>query len=252
MSSIPDTQDVTEMNRPGVVKQEKVTDSSMVPDYNDTVNDPFREIMSMMTTETIHKSALMFLQVVNGHIARILIDCGASHNFISEDFVKSHDLKADHISCVSVTFASGMKSYLDQALMTFELKLDNFSDIITSAYVFPTIHGTEYGVILGLPWLFKNNPLIDWKTQIITIKVNDRNYFLKTTNLGSNPIDDKLVDAVESTDNFLINAKQLSTCKSICLVTIKLTSNRVTNSHSRSDKQISQMLNEFSDVLSDE
>ena len=59
------------------------------------------------------------------------------------------------------------------------------------------------------------------------------------------------MDAVESTDNFLINAKQLSKCKSICLVTIKLTSDRVTNSHWRSDKQISQILNEFSDVLSD-
>ena len=60
------------------------------------------------------------------------------------------------------------------------------------------------------------------------------------------------MDAVENTDNFLINAKQLSMCKSSCLVTIKLTSDRVTNSHSRSDKQISQILNEFSDVLSDE
>ena len=143
----------------------------MVPDHDDTVNDPFREIMSMMTTETIHESALMFLQaVVNGHIARILIDCDASYNFISEDFVKSHDLKADHIPCVLVMVASGMKSYLDQALMNFELKLDNFSDIITSAYVFPTTHGTEYDVILSFPWLFKSNPLIDWKTQTITIK----------------------------------------------------------------------------------
>ena len=44
-----------------MIKQEEVTDSSLVPDHDDTVNDPFREIMSMMTTETIHKSALMFL-----------------------------------------------------------------------------------------------------------------------------------------------------------------------------------------------
>ena len=60
---------------------------------------------------------------MNGHIARVLIGCGTSHNFISEDFVKSHDLKAGHIPCVSVTVASGMKSYLDQALMNFELIL---------------------------------------------------------------------------------------------------------------------------------
>ena len=252
MSSIPETQDVTEKNRPGMAKQ-KASGSSIVPDHDNTVNETFHEIMSMMTTKIIHKSALMFLQgVVNGYIARVLIDCGVSHNFISEDFVKSHDLKACHIPCVSVTVASGMKSYLDQALMNFELKVDNFSDVIACAYVFTTSHGTEYDVILDLALLFKNNPLIDWKTQIITIKTNDRNYFLKTKEFGGNPIDDNFGDTIECTDNILINAKQLSRCKNICLVTIKLTSDRVINSHSPNDKHISQLLNEFSDVLYDE
>ena len=49
-----------------------------------------------------------------------------------------------------------------------------------------------------------------------------------------------------------LNAKQLFRCKSTCLVTSKLTSDRVTNFHSRSDKQISQILNVFIDVVSDE
>ncbi|CAF2747692.1 unnamed protein product [Rotaria sp. Silwood2] len=207
----------------------------------------------MMPAKEIDKSALLFLEGnVNGHATHILIDCGASHNFISEDFVKRHHFKTSLIPRVLVTVANGVTSYIDQVLLDFDLKLDHFNDKITSAYVFPISTATNYDVILGVPWLFKNNPCINWQTRTITITTNGHKYLLKTTNLDSKTIDDKFLDTIESTDDILINAKQLSRCKQIYLVTTKITSNRYVDTSSSIDLQINQLLEEFEDVFPDD
>ncbi|CAF3028738.1 unnamed protein product [Rotaria sp. Silwood2] len=248
----PDVHDVTESNQVDSIEKDVVHDRT-IPDNADNDIDPLREIMSMLTTQEFNTSELLFLEGnVNGYDARILIDCGASHNFISENFIKFHNLQTSGIPRVSVTVANGIKSYIDQELMNFELKLDEFNEKITSAYVFPINSETNYDMILGLPWLFKNNPRIDWKTRIITINTNDRKYFLKASNLCNKIINDTCVDTVECTDNILINAKQLSRCRKVYLVTIKQTPNCYINTTSSIDTKIDQLLEEFNDIFPDD
>ncbi|CAF4002497.1 unnamed protein product, partial [Rotaria sp. Silwood1] len=165
----------------------------------------------MTTSREADKSSLLFLDgKVNDYQARILIDCGASHNFISENFVKCHDLPTSSVASVSVAVANGIKSYIGQALVNFELQLDQFNDRIALAYIFPIKSDANYDLILGLPWLFKNNPHIDWKKRTITITSNHEKYLFKSTNSYKTTIKDNIVDTIEGIDNFLINAKQLS------------------------------------------
>ncbi|CAF4243862.1 unnamed protein product, partial [Rotaria sordida] len=137
------------------------------------------------------------------------------------------------ITCVSVTVANGIKSYTHRTLVNFALKLGDFNDKITSSYVFPVNSETNYGLLLDLPWLFKNNPHIDWKTGIITITINHQKYLLETKNSYKKIIKDKFVDTIECDDHFLINAKEISKSLSI-------------------DKQVNQFLKEFSDIFSDD
>jgi hypothetical protein len=134
----------------------------------------------------------------------------------------------------------------------FDLTLDAFNDKVTSAYVFPITSEANYDLILGLPWLFKNNPHIDWKTRIITITRNHQKYLLQTTHSEKQIIKGQCVDTIERADNFLINAKQLSRCKKIYLVTIKMISNCYINPVTSTNQQINQLLQEFSDVFPDD
>jgi hypothetical protein len=174
---------------------------------------------------------------------------GASHNFISEDFVKCHTLPTTSVARVSVAVANGIKSYIDQALVDFELTLNNFNDKITLAYVFPIKSCANYDLILGLPWLFKINPHIDWKTRTITITAKNQKYLLKTTNPYKQMIKNNVADMTVDANNFLINAKQLSRCKQIYLVMIKTISNCYIDTPPSTNKQINQLLEEFNDLF---
>jgi len=253
ISSVPDVQDVTDSTRHDQMKKLDVVSDRITPRNINSDADPIHEIMSMIKTREFDQSALMFLEGnVNSYNARILIDCGASHNFIAEDFVKCHNLPTSRIARVSVTVANGIKSYIDQALVDFQLTLDVFNDTVTSAYVFPITSEANYDLILGLPWLFKNNPHIDWKTRIITITRNHQKYLLQTTHSDKQIIKGQCVDTIERADNFLINAKQLSRCKKVYLVTIKMISNCYINPVTSTNQQINQLLQEFSDVFPDD
>ena len=253
ISSISHVQDVTESSPDELIKNEDAVDNVITPQHIDTDNAAFHEIMSMIKKKEVDKSALMFLEGnVNGYNARILIDCGASHNFISEDFVKCHNLHTHNITRVYVTVANGITLYIDQALIDFELKLSDFNDKILSAYVFPIKSDANHDLILGLPWLFQNNPYIDWQKRTLTITTNHQKYLIKTINLNKQLIEDHNPNTIECIDNFLINAKQLSRCRRIHLVTIKMTSNFYTDTTASPDKQINQLLEKFSDVFPDD
>ncbi|CAM4885360.1 unnamed protein product [Rotaria socialis] len=190
----PHVRDATESNRLSLLKQQDAIHDKIVLENADIATDPVREIRSMMTAKDIDKSALLYLEGnVNGYDAHALIDCGTSHNFISEDFIKRHKFKISNTPRVSVTIANGVTSYIDQALVDFDLKLDDFNDKITLAYVFPINSKANHDVILGLPW-----------------------------------------------------------CKKVYLVTIKTTSDYSITTVSSTNKQLKQLLEEFSDVFPDD
>jgi len=250
VSRIPDVPDVTESSRHDLIEKVDADNDRTTPQQVVNDNDAIHEIMSMTKAKEVDKSTMIFLDGnVNGYNARILIDCGASHNFISEDFVKHYSLPTTSIARVSVTVANGIKSYIDQALVDFELTLGNFNDKIISAYVFPIKSDANYDLILGLPWLFNINPHIDWKTRIITITANNQRYLLKPINLSKQIIKKNVIDTIGCADNFLINAKQLSRCKQIYLVTIKITSNCSTDTATSTNKQINKLIEEFNDLF---
>ncbi|CAF1047777.1 unnamed protein product [Didymodactylos carnosus] len=62
-------------------------------------------------------------------------------------------------------------------LVDVDIKLDKFKDWL-HAHVLPLDCSD---VILGKPPLVKNNPLIDWTTDTLTIHQNEQIYILKST-----------------------------------------------------------------------
>ena len=66
---------------------------------------------------------LWFNAMINGHKAWILVDSGASGNFISEGFVEKHKLAMKDAQPFEVEFADGRKKQVTKAVNVEELKI---------------------------------------------------------------------------------------------------------------------------------
>jgi hypothetical protein len=101
---------------------------------------------------------------VNGHSCRILVDCGASCNFASEQMVEKYHLQLTKLrQPMTVEVANGVRSNVDYELYRHEVSLPGFSgrvDLVITKLA-------KYDVILGMPWFKQYRPVIDWDTGVI-------------------------------------------------------------------------------------
>ena len=105
---------------------------------------------------------LRFDGKINGHRATILVDSGSTHDFISERFVDRHKLMAVSSSdTLNVTLADGTATTRPRkSVGPVRLVIDRLGEDQCFT-VFPL---AQYDVILGKPWLTRNNPDINFKT----------------------------------------------------------------------------------------
>lgn len=76
-------------------------------------------------------------------------------------------------------------------IVKFEMKLGNLSKETIIAYTFPL---AKIDLVLGLPWLRKHNPRVDWWTLGYEFMRNGRRYLLEPT---KPPPDIRIADAKE-------------------------------------------------------
>ena len=100
---------------------------------------------------------------------KILIDSGATRNFIRTDVVKQlHLQQKQYNKPVKVTIADGNSTeyngYIKQ--LRFQLNRTEFKDQFD---VFPLTH---YDAILGISWLEKENPQPNWITKTLRVTKN--------------------------------------------------------------------------------
>ena len=111
------------------------------------------------------------LLVVRGHLhfhpVSCLIDCGASHNFVSESFVKQYNLPTTMLPApMPVLFANG-SSEVKACLMVPNVQL-RLSDHLSAVCLIVTTLA-RYDVVLGKPWLTMINPIIDFQRNHVWI-----------------------------------------------------------------------------------
>ena len=95
-----------------------------------------------------------------------LIDTGASGiAFISESLCKRLSLATEVLkSAVVLIGFEGTSGSKISTKVNVPLKIGNHSEIL-SAFVVPN---SKYDLVLGLPWLEKHSPFIDWKEHTLT------------------------------------------------------------------------------------
>ena len=91
--------------------------------------------------------------------ARILIDSGATENFVAQTFLDKNKMKTVTIpDGPKVELADGGRYDCTQALKQATLYIGPYQEEIL-AYAMPLKH---HDVILGKSWLSANNPAINW------------------------------------------------------------------------------------------
>ena len=98
--------------------------------------------------------------------ASCLIDTGATHNFVSRDFISKTRCSTVCLpQDIAITMADGSKQVATREETTMDLRIGERNKTITLTI----IPKAKYDIILGKPWLWKNNPQIDFRTNEIRL-----------------------------------------------------------------------------------
>lgn len=108
---------------------------------------------------------IIFDGLINNHKARVLLDSGASYDYISADFVREKKIQTESTSPRNVVIADGTPHKTDSVIKNANLTIGHLHDQV-SLHVFPL---TTCDVILGKPFLFRHNPFIDWRSNTVEI-----------------------------------------------------------------------------------
>lgn len=103
---------------------------------------------------------------VQGHTARVLIDSGASRNFVNDNFLASCQVpttKLPHRLRVRNANGGIVRTH---HVANLPLQINTFKDTIEDC-VATCLAG--YDIILGKPWLTRHNPGINWTTNTVTV-----------------------------------------------------------------------------------
>src|SRR5204862_5954 len=118
----------------------------------------------------------IYSAVVDGkEDTKTIIDGGSSTLYLREQLGKEMGKKITRIKPRKVKVADKEVVMVD-GVCTFQMKLGGDLPVETvTAYTFPL---GSVDLILGLPWLDKHNPRVDWRTLSYEFTRNGRRYFL--------------------------------------------------------------------------
>jgi len=114
--------------------------------------------------------ALMKFQGKIGAISpTFLIDSGSSGNFVSEAFVRQHQLRLEDLprdQQVDVSLADGTPYTVERVLPASRVAIQGYHDRID----LNVLSNLTFDVVLGTPWLQAINPSIDWQRNQLTLR----------------------------------------------------------------------------------
>jgi len=106
--------------------------------------------------------------LINGQRTIAMIDSGATGNFASRDLVRSLGLptrrKKEQYDLQMADGSTLSTGRIDEETHSLPVTIRRYHEELT----FDVIGMATYHIILGMPWLKKHNPVIDWKKGVLT------------------------------------------------------------------------------------
>jgi len=112
-------------------------------------------------------SLLVFQAEINGKLARVMIDSGASHNFVAKNWIQLNDVYTQsYTNEKRVTMADGTQAVNGRYLKDAKIRLGQHKGIID----LDVMELQKYDAILGLEWMRGNKVEIGWDSSQLIIK----------------------------------------------------------------------------------
>src|SRR4051794_1674740 len=126
---------------------------------SECVSECVRSETSSPDVGSVVPSLLRFDGRVSSRPARVLVDSGATNNFINRDFVVSCGVPLSSLDLqFAINFADGSSTRAAQCARQVPTHIGTYQECVD--YVVVPLGG--YDVILGKAWLDCHNPKIDW------------------------------------------------------------------------------------------
>ena len=157
------------------------------------------KLLCNVKNDKIH-SNLIVLSVPTsiGVHASVLIDCGSTTNFISKRFVKLNQISTvNTASSQVVRLADGSVTTTCKLVQSLHMYINN-RDLCEALLVFPI---DSYDIILGMPWLKKHNPTINWNTNTLLFPTSPLKNLLKANSLFNSTIHSSLSQVTSITNS---------------------------------------------------
>ena len=128
----------------------------------------WRRTLVVTKTPASEKNSLPQLQgFFCGRPATFLVDSGASGNFVNLAFARKYQLQTRELAQKQqVQLADGSHRASRTVVGNAKVKLGSHSE--HSDFVTMPLNGHQFDVILGVPWLRRANPKIDWTARTVT------------------------------------------------------------------------------------
>lgn len=101
---------------------------------------------------------------MEGHKVRVLIDPGATENFLSRSVAMKLGLMLMKDVSEEVELPNGQTEVIETLPRSVELSIGRYKESIE----WRVIRLARYDVILGMPWMEQYNPKVDWRRKVIT------------------------------------------------------------------------------------
>ena len=118
-------------------------------------------------TNTEEKESQMHIPVrVKQQETMALIDCGADINYVNEDWCKTKEFRITHAGFGNVQGFDGKKTRIPIKETVIPFRINGRFQL----HKFRVIEDTgKDEIVLGMPWLRKENPDIDWSSRTVKI-----------------------------------------------------------------------------------
>eukprot|EP00884_Botryococcus_braunii_P017164 jgi/Botrbrau1/4130/Bobra.0192s0005.1 len=201
--------------------------------------DSFVQINSRHIVDGLDLSStcIEFEGILAGRPVRILLDSGASANFIDDKLVQELALPTVPLSShVTVGVADGRTSVVGHSVST-DLTVGTLGFGLTCL---PT-ELTYYDLVLGKPWLTVFNPIVNWKLNAVSLVHANKTHVLLGCQRSGIP--GYVVSSMEVEEMVKLG-------ESLYIIQLNAVTDNVSDTNAYDVPELEQLLQEFKDVLS--
>ena len=126
------------------------------------------EQLEELVIYSLNSSVMVLQATLKGHPAKSLLDSGASGNFVTSQFISKFNIPTSPVQPKAVRLADGKLLQVDRMVSNVPVTLNQKT--VNCDFLVLSELNNGHDCILGIPWLERADPIIDFKNRTIEWK----------------------------------------------------------------------------------